>query len=662
MTRFLAGVGLVVLLLLSGMASAAERIRAYDATIAVAADGALTVTERIRATVEGDRIQRGIYRDFPLLMQDAEGRTHRVGFTLLSVRRDGKEEPSRTEAIDGGIRIYTGEKDVILRHGEHVFELTYETDRQIRFFNSYDELYWNVTGNGWSFPIDAASARVTLPKDVRPLALAAYTGPQGSTARDARGEETADGAVFRTTRPLGAEEGLTILVKLPKGAVAAPDASQERLWWMRDNLALLIATPGLMLVGVYYLFVWFRAGRDPEGGVVVPRWEPPAGLSPALVNYVDNRGFADGGWTALSAAALNLAVAGELVLEDFKSSLTLRRAEGGAAAGAEEKGGPWQVARRAASRPASGAAVGEASLIAAVDQAGGTLVIDKANGPAVQKLGTAFRTAIESEHRGKYYRQNWGLILIGLGLSAITLALIVLFGHLSEDGIGIVIIPVFAAVFVTIMLGGLVKSVRRRASLARRILSVVVLAIFAFVALTIFGGLFSMIALEAIETHQLPLLLCVGGIVLINGLFFFLMGAPTPLGAKLSAEIAGLRQYLTLAEKERMNMAGAPTMSPTHYETLLPYAVALGVEEPWSRTFETWLATAAAGAAAYSPVWYHGQGFDGGFAGRMGGFAGSMASTMQSSLPPPPKSSSSGFSSGGGFSGGGGGGGGGGGW
>src|SRR5690606_4449536 len=127
----------------------------------------------------------------------------------------------------------------------------------------------------------------------------------------------------------------------------------------------------------------------------------------------------------------------------------------------------------------------------------------------------------------------------------------------------------------------------------------------------------------------------------------------------------GLRQYLTLAEKDRINMAGAPEMSPRHYETLLPYAVALGVEKPWSQTFDRWLLTAAAAGAAtaYQPAWYHGEGFSSGrFSDRLGGFAGSRAGTMRSSLPDPPKSSSSGFSSGGGSSGGGGGGGGGGGW
>jgi uncharacterized membrane protein len=113
-----------------------------------------------------------------------------------------------------------------------------------------------------------------------------------------------------------------------------------------------------------------------------------------------------------------------------------------------------------------------------------------------------------------------------------------------------------------------------------------------------------------------------------------------------------------------MNMRGAPEMSPQHFETLLPYAVALGVEKPWSKTFDAWLATAlAAGTVAYAgPSWYHGADFSPAKIGTsLGNMTGSLSSSFTASLPTP-KSSSSGFSSGGGFSGGGGGGGGGGGW
>ncbi|MGI0525630.1 DUF2207 domain-containing protein [Rhizobium giardinii] len=645
MKRLLAALGLVWLFLaLAGAARAEEIFTSYHSDIGLAKDGTLTVKETIRAIVEGDQIKRGIYRDLPLTFTDASGRTAKVDFKLVSVERDGNAEPYRTESIKGGIRIYSGDADVFLSRGEHTFRFTYETARQIRFFDDHDELYWNVTGTDWAFPIEEASATVTLPSGVKAQALDVFTGRYGATDKNARAVEEGDELMFTTTRRLQPGEGLTIAIKMPKGSIERPSASTERLWWFRDNLAAIIAIAGLVIVVLYYSRAWFKVGRDPARGVMVPRWDAPDGISPALVNYIDNRGFSGEGWTALSAAALNLAVGGHVVLEDLKNSLVITK-----------------TGRARAGRLPTG----EAALLRAVDDQGGKLVIDKANGKIVQKTGADFRSAMEREHRGKYYKANTAYVVGGVVLSVLFLLAIFLFGELDEENIGLVVVPVAAAFFVSVFAVGFGKSFRRQASLAARIVSVVVLGFIGFVAVSVFSGVFAFLVFEAVSSHQLPLLIAVGGIVLVNLLFFLLMGAPTPLGARMMDGIDGLRQYLMLAEKERMNMAGAPEMSPQHFETLLPYAVALGVEKPWSETFDRWLLTAAAGAAAagYQPAWYHGDSFSvGSFGDRMGGFAGSMADTMTSSLPPPPKSSSSGFSSGGGFSGGGGGGGGGGGW
>ncbi|MDX3925595.1 MAG: DUF2207 domain-containing protein [Shinella sp.] len=624
---------------------AAEYFAAFHSDIVLARDGKLTVTETITANVEGNRIRRGIYRDFPLTFVDAGGREREVGFKLLSVERDGRPEEYRTERSGRGIRIYFGSSGVLLDRGMHVFRLTYETTRQIRFFDGHDELYWNVTGTEWEFPIERATASVTLPEGVVPDELAVFTGAYGATARNARADFRDGKVEVATTSGLAPHEGLTVAVKLPAGSVDRPSAADERAWFFRDNRNILIAFAGLVLVGLYYMRAWLAAGRDPPRGVVVPRWDAPDGISPALVNYIDNKGFGGQGWTALSAALLNLAVKGFVTLEDLKQSIVVIRTQ----------------------KPADGKLpTGEAALIKALGASGTSFSIDKANGKRVQALGGDFRGAMEKEHRGKYYVANWGYIVGGVVLSVAAIVSLFLFGSLSEDAAGFIVLPVFAGVFLSIFAVNLGRSLRRSRSLAARIASIAVLAFIGFVFLTVFGGILVTLVAEGAVTADLPLLAAVGGIVLLNLLFFFLMGAPTPIGRKMMDGIEGLRQYLTLAEKERMNMAGAPEMSPRHFETLLPYAVALGVEKPWSETFERWLAVAAAGAAtaaAYHPAWYHGDGLGSGrLADRMGGFAGSMADTLTSSLPAPPKSSSSGFSTGGGFSGGGGGGGGGGGW
>lgn len=624
-------------------AQAEEVIRDYHADIVVLPDATIEVTETITVNAEGNEIRRGIFRDFPLYAQDARGFRQKVDFELISVERDGQPEPNHTESVSGGIRIYTGSADVFLRPGEYLYTLTYRTGRQIRYFDDHDELYWNVTGNGWLFPIDRAGANVTLPEGALPTRTTVYTGPSGSTAQNAREIPGSNGLEFQTTQPLGPNEGLTIVLAFDKGVVQAPSSEDSTWWFIRDNLNTIIGFGGLAVIFLYYLRSWVAVGRDPPKGVVVPRWDPPEGISPALVNYIDNRGFSGAGWTALSAAALNLAVAGYVELDDLDSSITIRRTK-------KAVTGKLQS--------------GEAALIAEIPSAGDVLVIDKANGKKVQSVGNRFRQAIEKEHRNKYYKGNAGYTSLGIGLSIAVVASLFIFGDLDEDVYALIFVPTFFSVFFGTFTIGLVNSFRRGRSLFSKIIAILALALIGFVALSTMSLMLISMWMDLESTHQFPVLIAFGGILLVNLLFFFLMGAPTPLGRKLMDGIEGLRIYLTLAEKDRMNMTGAPTMSPSHFEKLLPYAVALGVEKPWSRTFETWLATAAAGAAtaAYSPGWYHGSN-PGGFGDRIGGFSSSMASTIASTIPTPPpssSSSSSGFS--GGSSGGGGGGGGGGGW
>lgn len=638
---FLSFMMLLVLALVAPVAAhAAEYIAAYRSEIALDREGEVTVTEIITVNAEGRDIRRGIFRDFPLYMVDARGRRQKVGFEVLTVTRDGRPEAWRTESVSGGVRIYMGSAETLLERGLHTYELTYRTDRQIRFHDDFEEFYWNVTGNGWMFRIDQASAVVQLPPGIKALNTAFFTGPEGSTAKDARrtGSETAPG--FVTARPLEPNEGLTIAIAMPKGAFLPPSTAQQRGWFLRDNINFLLGAGGLLVVGLYYTLFWRRVGRDPQGGVMVPRWHPPEGLSPALVSYVDNKGFAGQGWDALSASFIELAVKGHVVLEDLKSSITVRRTP---------------------SKFPPDLPVGQAVLLAQVEAAGGRFVIDKKHGETVQAVAKQFRQAIEKENRGRYYKANLGYIAGGVVLSILALIALLAFGDLDSDLVGALTLPVFFGAVLGGMAIKLGKSLKSRSGIRARIDAVLGFSVLGFVGFCVFGG-FLVSFMESVDKGQWPLFAAVGGITLLNALFFFLMGAPTPLGARLATEVEGLRTYLTLAEKDRMNMAGAPEMSPRHFETLLPYAVALGVEKPWSSTFETWLATAAAGAVAanYHPGWYSGENY-GSFGESIGGFSSSMASTIASTIPQPQSSSSSGFSSGG-SSGGGGGGGGGGGW
>ncbi|WP_421859505.1 DUF2207 domain-containing protein [Oricola sp.] len=638
---------LAALLLFCAAAGAAaeEEIRFFRSDVTVRANGDYLVTETIQVRAEGRNIKRGIYRDFPVTFEIASGATGRNAFELVSAKRDGQAENTRIERGRRLVRVYLGQQDVFLSPGVYTYELTYRTDRQVRFFDGHDEIYWNATGTEWIFPIARAAAVIRLPDGASVEDTFAVTGRFGSTDENARSVIGADGLTvsFETTQPLGPREGLTVGVKLAKGLIAVPSAQQQFAWYLRDNMATVISGAGLTAIFCYYLFAWVRVGRDPPRGVVVPRWDLPDGVSPALTHYIWNKGFKGKGFGAISAAAINLAVKGYLELEDIGETLTIRRTD----------------------KPLTGGRlpVGEAALLKKIESRGSALIVNKANGKSVQTMASRFRTAMEGEHRAVFYRANTGWIVPGVVASVAIVVATLAFGNLDSDTVGLLIPGIVFGSILTFVIVRMAK--QARSGLAGK----VQLAFFLFAGLIFVmnSGLFTL-ANSVFSIGSPAVVGALVSIVMVNVLFFFLIGAPTTLGRRRTDEIEGLKMYLTAAERERMNMAGAPEMSPQQFETLLPYAVALGVEKPWSNAFQTWLATATAAGAAvaagyYGPRWYRGgSDFSADRIGNtMGGLASSMSDSFTASLPQP-KSSSSGFSGGGGSSGGGGGGGGGGGW
>ena len=155
--------------------------------------------------------------------------------------------------------------------------------------------------------------------------------------------------------------------------------------------------------------------------------------------------------------------------------------------------------------------------------------------------------------------------------------------------------------------------------------------------------------------------LVVAALVATNVAFFEWLKAPTVEGRKLLDQIAGLRLYVGVAERDDIARArDAPPMTVEEFEKFLPYALALGVEKTWADRFAAAVGPAAAAAAAGAMVWY--QGNTGGLSNLdsfSSGLGSSLSGAISSSSTAPGSSSGS---SGGGSSGGGGGGGGGGGW
>ncbi len=147
-------------------------------------------------------------------------------------------------------------------------------------------------------------------------------------------------------------------------------------------------------------------------------------------------------------------------------------------------------------------------------------------------------------------------------------------------------------------------------------------------------------------------------------LFSRIMPARTTKGVEAKDYLLGMKDYMKLAEADRIKTLQSPqgaeklSIDPNDpaqlvklYEKLLPYALLFGIEKEWIEQFSDLYKT--------PPDWYHGsQAFN---SALFVSSISSLNSAAMSSFSAPSSSGSSGFG-GGGFSGGGGGGGGGGGW
>jgi len=314
---------LFILAALALPALAQERVVDFHSTIRIRADGVLTVTERIVVQAEGREIRRGILRDFPTDYRDRFGNRVDVPFEVLEVERDGSREPYALERLANGVRIRIGQANVMLGPGEHLYDITYRTARQIGHFPDHDELYWNVNGNGWTFAFDHISAEVRLPEPVPADALRAeaYTGPQGARGRDYT-QLVRDGAVgFSSTQPFSPYTGMTIVVGFPKGIISEPSLGTRAGWFFAQNRGVAAGFLGLALTLAFLWWRWLLVGRDPREGPRFPRYEAPRGIGPGAVRFIDRQGYDD---RCFAAALLGLGSRGYLTIKQLGKGYQLK--------------------------------------------------------------------------------------------------------------------------------------------------------------------------------------------------------------------------------------------------------------------------------------------------------------------------------------------------
>lgn len=604
-----------------------ERIIQFHSNIMIDTDGRIEVHEYIKVYAAGKEIKRGIVREIPLNRKNNKGKSVRMKYDVLSVKCNNTDVKYHTEKEDGNLAIYIGDEDVFLPVGEYEYTIVYQSYGHIGFFDDFDELYWNVTGNNWIFPIEQVSASIILPGNAVAGKTACYTGVKGSTESDCSVENNGNIQVFFTNKPLAPREGLTVAAAFPRDIVKRPPPPTKAQVFWDNNSRTVCGWMGALICMVYFFFSFRKAGKRPEKPVAIPTFKPPRDLSPASIYYLSNKEYDN---KAFTASLVEMAVKGSMSIHcKKKKKYSLVNKNNTERLRPEEK-----------------------QMHETVFADKESVEVNQENHSKFLKAGNILKKSMESQWKFEdFYRENKRHIILG----GLLLNLVfVLYMFLSGGGVNIAFALIVASPFIVseiaFMFSGGLKLKVGCQTFALSIIVTSLLIVFTLVGL--------LEEESKIEVHWISAVFF-AAMSLLYMVYTNRLRGYTADGARLASEIEGFRMYMKTAEEHRLNMITPPERTPELFEKLLPYAIALGVSNQWCKKFNDVLKQ-----FNYRPEWYSDVnnfaivGFSTSFAALGSSFSSSISSASLSSG----SSSWSSGSSGGGFSGGGGGGGGGRGW
>ena len=259
-------------------------IMLYRVNVLVNKDASLNITETI--DVNFTESHHGIFRLIPYkyklapLPEDSEKANRQLesnGYAQViieDVQVPGKDFSVSNTGDYKEIKI--GSKKVYV-DGDQQYTIKYKLLNAINFFKDKSELYLNIIGDKWDTDIDSVIFSISL-YDALPATPAFFTatGYSGSqdnyTTSSWAGKKIFSGS---TTKPLRANEGLTVGVVFPKDFLTKQNYMLRGMYWLLLPL----------IVFVLMFLIWRRWGKD-EKLTVTTEFYPPENISPSVAGYI----------------------------------------------------------------------------------------------------------------------------------------------------------------------------------------------------------------------------------------------------------------------------------------------------------------------------------------------------------------------------------------
>ncbi len=319
MKRIFIAAALLINLVISTVVSAQvdQKIYSYDSidtTISVKSDSTFSVEERQLFDYQQGAFHQG-WRAIPLTkvstITDVEVVDGATGQPLqYSPRRLDKTDPDDwgkyTYYIQGGALNIEWYYD--LSNTKHLWILRYTVHGGFEFYKENDRLYWNIFSD-YTVPVSTTTVRVLFPAgaNISAMKFDAYRTVGAPIVKTA----LSDGSIYFETLGVAPREAFTIDIAFPKGIV-----KESAFWreWLAANYGYVGAGTVVVLGLLSLVAYWYWTERRGKGrGIIIPQYEPPQQLHPAMAEIVVKETITEKTWPA---TIVDLAVRGYVLIKE----------------------------------------------------------------------------------------------------------------------------------------------------------------------------------------------------------------------------------------------------------------------------------------------------------------------------------------------------------
>lgn len=239
------------------LAPAKEHIPYLFSMIEILPTGLVKINETVVVVANGEKLINGLSRSIPKYSTSRINVKHKVDIDLLSVTINGQDVPHKLEEVGNNI-VITPQQAYQLQPGVYTYQFDYILDRQLWYYDEFNEFYWDVTGSSWNLVIARAGASVSIPGELKALSQNVLLGYPPELTQDGafvtEGRNNTLG--FAAQVPLFIGEGMHIIISIPKSDFVTPDFNKLFSWFVADYGDILFSGLALAAILISYILSW----------------------------------------------------------------------------------------------------------------------------------------------------------------------------------------------------------------------------------------------------------------------------------------------------------------------------------------------------------------------------------------------------------------------